>query len=41
MVANAGIVKNTTKISNLKARIDIDGNNSDVDLTRWDVSQNR
>ena len=36
--ANAGIVKNTTKISNLKARIDIDGNNSDVDLTRWDVS---
>jgi hypothetical protein len=36
--ANAGIVKNTTKISNLKARIDIDGNNPDVDLTRWDVS---
>jgi Fe-S-cluster formation regulator IscX/YfhJ len=30
--ANAGIVKNTTKISNLKARIDIDGNNPDVDL---------
>jgi hypothetical protein len=36
--ANAGIVKNTTKISNLKARIDIDGNNPDVDLTRWDMS---
>ena len=36
--ANTGIVKNTTKINNLKDRIDIDGNNSDVDLTHWDVS---
>jgi hypothetical protein len=34
--ANTGIVKNTTKINNLKDRIDIDGNNSDVDLTHWE-----
>ncbi|SHN92361.1 BspA family leucine-rich repeat surface protein, partial [bacterium endosymbiont of Bathymodiolus sp. 5 South] len=36
--ANVTITKNTTKISNLKESVDIDGKGSDVDLTHWDVS---
>ncbi len=35
---NVAIVKNTTKISNLKELVNINGIGSDVDLTHWDVS---
>jgi hypothetical protein len=31
--------KNITRISYLKNLVDIDGKDSDVDLTHWDVSQ--
>ncbi len=35
---NTTIAKNTTKISNLKELVNINGIGSDVDLTHWDVS---
>ena len=35
---NTATTKNTTRISYLKNLVDIDGKDSDVDLTHWDVS---